>query len=94
MALAAGGPGGARRGRLVGILLGRDGRIASQLGPLIADDAVVARALLARTLAGIAGPIFIDLADSKTETRALARGARLCGRAAASPAWCTSGRRL
>ena len=57
-------------GRLVGFLLGRDGRIASQLGPLIADDAVVARALLARTLATIAGPIFIDLADSKTETRA------------------------
>ncbi|MGB7831444.1 MAG: hypothetical protein WBL84_04490, partial [Xanthobacteraceae bacterium] len=59
-----------RGGRLVGFLLGRDGRIASQLGPLIADDAVVARALLARTLATIAGPIFIDLADSKTETRA------------------------
>ena len=57
-------------GRLVGFLLGRDGRIASQLGPLIADDAVVSRALLARTLATIAGPIFIDLADSKTDTRA------------------------
>ena len=59
-----------RGGRLVGFLLGRDGRIASQLGPLIADDAVAARALLARALATIAGPIFIDLADSKTETRA------------------------
>lgn len=57
-------------GRLVGFLLGRDGRVASQLGPLIADDAVAARALLARTLAATAGPIFIDLADSKTETRA------------------------
>jgi hypothetical protein len=31
---------------------------------------VTARALLARALATIAGPIFIDLADSKTETRA------------------------
>jgi GNAT superfamily N-acetyltransferase len=57
-----------RGGRLVGFLLGRDGRIASQLGPLIADDAVTARALLARALAVIGGPIFIDLADSKTET--------------------------
>ena len=38
--------------------------------PLIADDAVAARALLTRALAAIAGPIFIDLADSKTETRA------------------------
>ena len=59
-----------RGGHLVGFLLGRDGRIASQLGPLIADDAVTARALLARALATIAGPIFVDLADSKTETRA------------------------
>jgi GNAT superfamily N-acetyltransferase len=59
-----------RGGRLVGFLLGRDGRIASQLGPLIADDAVGARALLTRALATIGGPIFIDLADSKTETRA------------------------
>jgi GNAT superfamily N-acetyltransferase len=59
-----------RGGRLVGFLLGRDGRIASQLGPLIADDAVAARALLTRALATIGGPIFIDLADSKTETRA------------------------
>jgi GNAT superfamily N-acetyltransferase len=59
-----------RGGRLVGFLLGRDGRIASQLGPLIADDAVAARALLMRASATIPGPIFIDLADSKTETRA------------------------
>jgi GNAT superfamily N-acetyltransferase len=59
-----------RSGRLVGFLLGRDGRIASQLGPLIADDAGTARALLADALAAIGGPVFVDLADSKTETRA------------------------
>jgi hypothetical protein len=57
-----------RDGRLVGFLLGRDGRIASHLGPLIADDAATARALLARALEMIDGPIFIDLADSKHDT--------------------------
>src|SRR5437660_1308677 len=32
-----------RAGRIAGFLLGRDGRIASQLGPLIADDDTIAR---------------------------------------------------
>jgi GNAT superfamily N-acetyltransferase len=59
-----------RGGQLSGFLLGRDGRIASQLGPLIAKDADTACALLAHALAAINGPIFLDLADSKTETRA------------------------
>ena len=59
-----------RDGRLAGFLLGRDGRIASHLGPLIADDAKTARALLTRALAKIDGAMFIDLANSKTETRA------------------------
>jgi GNAT superfamily N-acetyltransferase len=54
---------------LVGFLLGREGRIASQLGPLVAEDVATAHALLTRALATITGPIFIDLADSKAETR-------------------------
>ncbi len=58
-----------RGDRLVGFLLGREGRIATQLGPLIAEDAAAARALLTRALATIFGPVFVDLADSKTETR-------------------------
>jgi GNAT superfamily N-acetyltransferase len=71
-----------RDGRLVGFLLGRNGRIASHLGPLIANDAAIARALLARALAVIGGAIFIDLADSKSETRAWLEG---CGFAAQRP---------
>jgi GNAT superfamily N-acetyltransferase len=59
-----------RDGRLTGFLLGRDGRIASQLGPLIAEDAETARTLLTHALAAIEGPIFVDLADSKTVARA------------------------
>jgi GNAT acetyltransferase-like protein len=59
-----------RRGRIVGFLLGRDGRTASQLGPLIAEDESIAHALLERALSAAKGPIYIDLADSKPQVRA------------------------
>jgi GNAT superfamily N-acetyltransferase len=58
-----------RHGRTAGFLLGRRGRIATQLGPLIADDAGIACALLAGALRAVSGPIFIDVADSKGEVR-------------------------
>jgi predicted N-acetyltransferase YhbS len=58
-----------RNGRIVGFLLGRDGRVAVQVGPLIADDAAVARTLLARALDALAAPVFVDLADAKAEVR-------------------------
>jgi hypothetical protein len=58
-----------RGDRLAGFLLGREGRIATQLGPLIAEDAAAAHGLLTQALATITGTIFIDLADSKVETR-------------------------
>lgn len=54
-----------RDGRIVGALLGRDGRTASHLGPLVADDDTVAQALLARALSQIDGPIYVDVADAK-----------------------------
>jgi len=59
-----------RGGRICGYLMGRDGRRATQLGPLIADDADTALALLARGLAAVQGPVYIDLADSKASLRA------------------------
>jgi len=59
-----------RGGRLAGFLLGREGCIATQLGPLVAEDAATARALLAQGLAAITGPVFVDLVDSKTAIRA------------------------
>jgi GNAT superfamily N-acetyltransferase len=58
-----------RNGVIAGFLLGRDGRVAAQLGPLIAEDDAIARALLARALVGLDGPLFVDLADAKTEMR-------------------------
>ncbi len=43
--------------------------MAAHIGPLIAEGDAIARALVARALDGIEGPLFIDVADSKTELR-------------------------
>jgi GNAT superfamily N-acetyltransferase len=71
-----------RNGRIVGFSLGRDGGLASHIGPLIADDDAVACALAARALDAIEGRIFIDLADAKTELRSYLDA---CGFAVARP---------
>jgi GNAT superfamily N-acetyltransferase len=59
-----------RQDRIAGFLLGRDGRTSSQLGPLVAEDDAVARALLARALSAVTGPVYIDLADARADVRA------------------------
>ena len=59
----------AREGRITGLLLGRDGRSARQLGPLIADDDATALALLRHALAAVTAPVCIDLADAKSDVR-------------------------
>jgi GNAT superfamily N-acetyltransferase len=57
------------RDRVRGFCLGRDGRIAAHIGPLVAENEGIACALLARALDAIAGPTFIDLADAKSPVR-------------------------
>ncbi len=52
-----------RDGQLSGFLLGRDGREARQLGPLVARDTASARALLAAALSIVAPPLYVDLVD-------------------------------
>jgi GNAT superfamily N-acetyltransferase len=52
-----------RHGRLAGFLLGRDGRMMNQLGPLAAESDDVARALLARAFAAGALPLAVDVPD-------------------------------
>jgi hypothetical protein len=56
---------------VVGFILGRDGRLATGLGPLVADDEAIAAALLAQALALVSGPVFIDLVDGKHTLRKL-----------------------
>jgi GNAT superfamily N-acetyltransferase len=55
--------------RIVGFCLGRDGRMAAQIGPLVAENDAIACAILAHALAGIEAPVCIDLADAKAEAR-------------------------
>jgi GNAT superfamily N-acetyltransferase len=57
-------------GRIAGVVLGRDGRRAEQLGPLLAEDAKTAGALAQAALSGLDGPVFTDVLDDKTELRA------------------------
>ena len=66
-ALAARLPAAARvveqNGHLRGFVFGRDGREASQIGPLLADDMATAQSLIGDTLGAIEGPLFVDLLD-------------------------------
>ena len=59
-----------KNGAIAGFLLGRDGRVATQLGPLIAEDDDFARALLAQALNAVSGKLFIDVVDAKESIRA------------------------
>ncbi|MCG6875958.1 MAG: GNAT family N-acetyltransferase [Betaproteobacteria bacterium] len=52
-----------RDGRFCGASFARDGRRATQLGPVIAVDESAALALLAAALTAIAGPVFIDVPE-------------------------------
>ena len=55
------------QGKVEGFLLGREGRESSQLGPLVARNASIAKALLDHGLAQIAAPLYIDVADHAPE---------------------------
>ncbi len=50
-------------GRVVGFVMGRDGRRWTHIGPLIADEAEIAIRLLEAATAEIAGPALIDVPD-------------------------------
>ncbi|MBC7802781.1 MAG: GNAT family N-acetyltransferase [Candidatus Parcubacteria bacterium] len=52
-----------REGRLAGFLLGRDGREACQLGPLVARDPQTAELLLNAGLERVGAPVYVDVAD-------------------------------
>jgi GNAT superfamily N-acetyltransferase len=52
-----------RNGRIAGFLLGRDGRQACQLGPLVATGGQDATDLLAAALDRTTSPLYIDIAD-------------------------------
>ncbi len=57
-----------KNGRIAGFLLGRAGRRAGQIGPLVADDGAVAAALLDHAIQAVAAPVYIDVMSDKPET--------------------------
>jgi GNAT superfamily N-acetyltransferase len=59
-----------RDGALAGFIVGRDGREASQLGPLVACDADAAMALLDAALERVPAPLFLDVVDREDRLRA------------------------
>jgi ribosomal protein S18 acetylase RimI-like enzyme len=52
-------------GRLAAFVLGRDGREACQLGPLVATDPGAADQLLSVAAVKLEGPVYLDLADAQ-----------------------------
>ncbi len=53
-----------------GFMLGRDGHEACQLGPLVAQDADTAKALLSAALGRLRAPLYVDVADHAAALRA------------------------
>lgn len=54
-------------GALTGFVLGRDGRRAVQLGPLVANHATTAIALAAAALRDVQEPVFVDAIDGHND---------------------------
>jgi GNAT superfamily N-acetyltransferase len=54
---------------VTGFVLGRPGRVATQIGPLVATDAPTAVALLDAALAAVPGPALADVPDAQADLR-------------------------
>ena len=51
-------------GRLRGFVLGREGRTASSIGPVIAESEEIALALIAKAASAVAGPFIVDVPEA------------------------------
>lgn len=58
-----------RAGKPVGFVLGREGRLATQIGPLVAEDDQAALALLQAAIQASPSPTFIDVPDQRMHMR-------------------------
>jgi GNAT superfamily N-acetyltransferase len=56
-----------REKNLTGFVLARPGRLATQIGPVIAPDEDTAASLLFAALDAVSGPVFLDLTDRWSE---------------------------
>jgi GNAT superfamily N-acetyltransferase len=58
------------KGAIRGFILGRDGREATQIGPLMADDPAAAINLIDAALAKVSGRVYVDTLDQHRELNA------------------------
>ena len=59
-----------RGGTLVAYVLARDGRLATQIGPVVADSAETAAALIATAMHAGAPPYMLDIPDARPQLTA------------------------
>ena len=57
-------------GKIAGFVLGREGRMATSLGPVVADNEAIALALIAKAAASAPGPFIIDVPEAHSAVRA------------------------
>lgn len=57
-------------GRLTGFVLGREGRTATSIGPVIADDEKTGLALIAKAASSVPGPFIVDVPAAHADIRA------------------------
>jgi GNAT superfamily N-acetyltransferase len=57
-------------GKIVGFVLGREGRMATSLGPVVADSEAIALALIVKSAAAAPGPFIIDVPVMHRDVRA------------------------
>ncbi len=56
-------------GRLKGFVMGREGRTATSIGPVVADDEATGLALIATAGSSVPGPFIIDVPEAHREIR-------------------------
>lgn len=61
-------------GAITGYALGREGRTASSIGPVIADSEPIALALISKIAVSAAGPFIIDVPEAHRDVRAWIEG--------------------
>lgn len=57
-------------GKIAGFVLGREGRVATSLGPVVADSEAIALALMAHAMASATLPVIIDVPDAHRDIKA------------------------
>ena len=57
-------------GKIAGFVLGREGRVATSLGPVVADSEAIALALMTHAMASSTLPLIIDVPDAHRDIKA------------------------